>query len=364
MKIALVYDRVNKFGGAERVLLTLHEIWPEAPLYTSVYHSQSALWADDFKVIPSFLNKLAMARRHHESFPWLMPLAFESFEFDEFDVVISITSEFAKGIITKPDTFHLCYCLTPTRYLWSGYQEYFQNTAFKFLSQPIVSYLRAWDQIASQRPDEYLAISQEVKKRIKKYYGRDSAVIYPPAETSFFKPGKKQKKKEYFLIVSRLVPYKRVDITIKAFNRLGLPLKIIGDGMVKRVLERMAKNNIEFLGQELTDKEVLSYYQNCRALVFSGSEDLGLVSLEAQACGRPIIAFKAGGIPETMVEGKTGEFFYPQTAEALIETVSKFDEKRYNPDICQRQAQHFDVKIFKKQFKEYLENDVLQAGCL
>ncbi len=180
MRIALVYDRINKFGGAERVLLALHEIWPDAPLFTSVYHPQRASWADGFKVIPSFLNKLPLARSRHEILPWLMPLAFESFEFDEFDVVISITSEFAKGIITKPHTFHLCYCLTPTRYLWSGYEDYFQNRAFKFFSQPVVSYLRTWDKIASQRPDEYLAISQEVKKRIKKYYDRDSAVIYPP----------------------------------------------------------------------------------------------------------------------------------------------------------------------------------------
>lgn len=355
MKLALVYDRVNKFGGAERVLLALREIWPEAPLFTSVYHPQGAPWAENFKVIPSFLQKFPSARTHHELYPFLMPLAFEKFNFDDFDVVISLTSEFAKGVITKPHTFHLCYCLTPTRYLWSSYSEYFQSSIFRFFTQPIVSYLRAWDQIAAQRVDEYLAISENVKRRIKKYYGRDSTVIYPPVDTEFFQPGKKKKEEKYFLVVSRLVSYKRVDLAIRAFNQLGWPLKIIGDGFARRALERLAEKNIEFLGQSLTDKEVLGYYQNCRALVFAGREDLGLVALEAQACGKPVVAFRGGGIPETIIEGKTGELFYPQTTESLRETVLKFDEKRYNPDICRQKAQRFDLRRFKKRFKKFVE---------
>lgn len=355
MKLALVYDRVNKFGGAERVLLALHEIWPEAPLYTSVYSPKGAAWAKDFKIVPSFLNNLPLARTRHEYFPWLMPLAFESFEFDEFDIVISITSEFAKGIITKPETLHLCYCLTPTRYLWSGYEDYFPTPASQLVSRPMVSYLRSWDKVASQRPDALLAISKEVKKRIKKYYHRQAGVVYPGVDTTFFKPARQRKKGQYFLIVSRLVPYKRVDIAIQAFNRLGLPLKIIGDGLNRAGLERVAQPNIEFLGQRLTDKQLIKYYQNCRALIFAGSEDLGLASLEAQACGKPAIAFRGGGVPESLVPGKTGELFYPKTAAALAAAVKKFEEKKYQPEACRQQGQKFDVKIFKKQFQEWVE---------
>jgi glycosyltransferase involved in cell wall biosynthesis len=356
MRVALVYDRVNKFGGAERVLLALHEIWPEAPLFTSVYSPQGAPWAADFKVIPSFLNKFPLARSYHEFYPWLMPLVFESFDFDDFDVVISITSEFAKGIITKPSTLHLCYCLTPTRYLWGGYREYFRSTTSQFISLPAVSYLRSWDQIAGQRPDEYIAISESVRKRIEKYYRRRSIVIYPPVDTNFFKPIKKKKKEKYFLVVSRLVSYKRVDVAIKAFNKLRLPLKIIGEGMARPALEKIAKRNIEFLGQSLTDQEVLRYYQNCRALIFAGEEDLGLVSLEAQACGKPVICFKGGGMPETVLEGKTGLFFEKQTQDSLIESLKKFESLNFQTADCRRQAQAFDLKIFKRKFKELLKS--------
>src|ERR1035437_3756793 len=179
MKVALVYDRVNKWGGAERVLLALHKIFPEAPLFTSVYNAESAAWAKVFDVRTSFLQNFPKAKTAHELYAVLMPLAFESFNFDNFDLVISVTSEAAKGIITKPSTLHICYCLTPTRYLWSGYNDYFKSSIFKLISKPLVSYLRFWDKIAAKRPDEYIAISIEVKNRIKKYYKRDSEVVYP-----------------------------------------------------------------------------------------------------------------------------------------------------------------------------------------
>ncbi len=355
MKIALVYDRVNKIGGAERVLETLHEIYPDAPLYTAVYNPQSAPWAKKFKVIPSFLQKFPLAKSRHEVFPYLMPIAFESFDFDEYDLVISVTSEAAKGILTKPKTLHLCYCLTPTRYLWSGYQDYFQNPVFRFLSSPVITYLRYWDRIACQRPDVYLAISENVKKRIKKYYGRDSQVIYPPVDLEKFKTRDSSLNVDsYYLVVSRLVGYKRVEIVVEAFNKLGLPLKIIGRGTEMGRLKRMAKKNVEFLGQ-LTDKELISYYQKCRALVFPQEEDFGLVPLEAQACGKPVIAFRGGGALETVVQGKTGEFFSPQTSESLIKVVKSFKPEKYLPGDCQEQAEKFGKEIFKKKFKEVVE---------
>jgi len=355
MKVALVYDRVNKIGGAERVLETLHEIWPEAPLYTAVYWPQGAPWAKKFQVIPSFLNKWPLAPEHHEFYPWLTPLAFESFDFSEFDIVISVTSAEAKGIMTKPKTLHLCYCLTPTRYLWSGYGEYFKNKLRKFLAKPIIDYLRGWDKVAAQRPDFYLAISQEVQQRIKKYYQRESEIIYPPVDIKKWKIDENSQfsivNSQFFLVVSRLVPYKRVDIVVRAFNQLGWPLKIIGVGSEMEELKRMSRPNIEFLGQ-LTDQELLGYYQDCRALIFPQVEDFGLVPLEAQSCGKPVIAFRSGGALETVIEKKTGTFFYPQTTKALIKKLKEFKINDYRAEDCRKNAEKFDKEIFKKKFKQ------------
>ncbi len=358
MKIAFVYDRVNKIGGAERILRVLHEIWPEAPLYTSVYNPETAYWAKDFKVIPSFLEKFPFAKTHHEIYPFFMPLVFESFNFDKYDVVISITSEAAKGIITKPGTLHVCYCLTPTRYLWSGYRDYFPSFFFRFLSWPLVFYLRKWDRIASQRPDIFLAISKNVAQRIKKYYHRDSEVIYPPIDLEKFQISNSefQKNSKYFLVVSRLVFYKKVDIAIEAFNKLGLPLKIVGTGIEMGRLRRMARKNIEFLGQ-LTDKDLLRYYQNCQAVIFPQEEDFGLVPLEAQSCGKPVIAYRGGGALETVIEGKTGEFFDKQTPESLKEAVEKFKPEKYRQEDCQKQAAKFSIEVFKEKFRKKIEEE-------
>lgn len=357
MKIAFVYDWVNKFGGAERILLALREIWPDAPLFTSVYNPKTAPWAEIFAVRPSFLQNFPRAKTHHEFYPWLQPLAFESFQFDDFEVVISITSSFAKGIITKPKTAHICYCLTPTRFLWSGYGEYFSSPLLRSLTIPVVAYLRLWDQVAGVRPDEYLAISQTVRRRIKKYYGRESFVIYPPVDIEKFQlPNfSSSVSNNYFLLVSRLERYKRVDLAIEAFNYLGLPLKIIGRGREERHLKRMARENIEFLGN-LTDEELVGYYQGCQALIFPQEEDLGLVAIEAQACGKPVIAYRGGGALETVQEGITGEFFSPQTSMALAEKILSFQKEKFNPKRCRENAERFGKEIFKKKFKSFIEN--------
>lgn len=355
MKVALVYDRVNKVGGAERVLQALHEIWPDAPLYTSVYNPETAPWASDFRVVPSFLQNFPWARTRHELYPWLTPLAFESFDFSKRDVVISITSAEAKGIITRPKTLHLCYCLTPTRYLWSGCWDY----RLSLMARLLFPWLRLWDQTASSRPDVYVAISKTVAARIKKYYRKEATVIYPPVDVEKFKVGdirlKDTNTEEFFLVVSRLVDYKRVDIAIEAFNRLGLPLKIIGSGTKMDELRRLAKGNIQFLGQ-LTDKEVLGYYQKCQAVIFPQEEDFGLVPLEAQACGKPIIAYREGGALETVVDGKTGIFFSHQTVDALEETVKLFKPGDYRSEDCRQQAEKFASRVFKRKFQEFVEH--------
>ncbi|MFC1711450.1 glycosyltransferase [Patescibacteria group bacterium] len=366
MKVALVYDRVNKFGGAERVLLALHKIWPQAPLFTAVYDSKGAAWASGFKVNPSFIQNLPFANKNHEFFPFLMPYAFEAFDFSDFDVVISVTSAEAKGIITNPNTLHLCYLLTPTRYLWSSFSHYIKNPRFgilnfaaRFLMKPMLKSLQSWDVVAAKRPDYYISISETVNKRTLKYYQQKSDIIHPPVNTNFFQPLKsntKNTKEAYFLAVSRLVSYKRLDIIIDAFNKLGLPLKIIGDGNERKILEKKAKANIEFLGQNLTDNELLRYYQNCACLVFSGTEDFGLVSLEAQACGKPVLGYKAGGIAETVVHGKTGFLFYPQTEKALVKAVKKFNLMTFSKLACRENALKFNEKEFIKKFKKYVED--------
>ncbi|MBI4096247.1 MAG: glycosyltransferase [Candidatus Levybacteria bacterium] len=392
MRVALVYDRVNKWGGAERVLLALHRIFPDAPLYTSVYDKKKAPWANVFNVKTSFLQRLPLAT-NHELFAVLMPLAFETFSFDEYDLVVSVTSEAAKGIITKPKTKHICYCLTPTRYLWSGYDEYFKNSVLRFLSKPAVWYLRFWDKIAANRPDKFIAISKEVQSRISKYYGRESEVVYPPLEFGKFArqprvsddarlqnpqnqslnsaslskirlqsgnlpnfSSSENGLPRYFLIVSRLVPYKKIDLAIKVFNKLDFLLKIVGVGSEMRRLKNMAKNNIEFLGS-LTDRELVRYYSECRALIFPGIEDFGLTILEAQSFGKPVIAFRSGGALETIIDGKTGLFFDKQTIESLEKAVRQFKHMKFGAKDCIENTQRFRFEKFRNEILKQVQND-------
>lgn len=357
MKVAIVYDRVNKWGGAERVILTLHEIFPEAPLYTSVYDPKLAPWASVFpKVIPSFLNKFEFLRDKHEILAPLMPFAFESFNFDQYDLVISATSEAAKGIITKPETLHLCYCLTPTRYLWSHYGTYFKETVFQKIAGPIVSYLKIWDRIAAQRPDVMIAISQIVQKRIKKFYGRESEIIYPPLNIEKFVL-KNLISKDYYLVVSRLVRYKRIDLVVAAFNELRYPLIIVGSGREEGKLRQMAGKNIEFKSR-LTDTELSIYYQKALGLVFAGEEDFGLVMAEATALGTPVISYKKGGSLDIIDEGRNGIFFEYQTKESIIKAVKKFKNMKFDRNVVQKKAEKFSSLKFKKKFLQLVSQFV------
>jgi glycosyltransferase involved in cell wall biosynthesis len=351
MKVALVYDRVNKWGGAERVLLALHELFPDAPLYTSVYDEEKATWAKDFDIRTSFLQKIPFAKKHHELFALFMPIAFERFRFDEYDLIISVTSEAAKGIITNGKTKHICYCLTPTRYLWSGYNDYFRGFA-KILLHPLVIYLRSWDIKASKRPDLYIAISEEVQKRIKKFYDRESELIYPPVKLGQYQKTDIMIKGEYFLVVSRLskfTKYKRVDLAIDACNKLKLPLKIVGEGGMRNDLEKMAGPTIEFTGN-INDKELTKYYKNCKALIFPGLEDLGLVMIEAQLFGKPVIALNKGGAKELVINGKTGILFKNQITEDLVNALKNFEKMEFNSKVCIKNAMKFNKLSFKRKF--------------
>lgn len=366
LNVALVYDRLNKFGGAERVLLALHAIWPDAPLYTAVYDPLRAGWASVFSVHSSFVEHFPFARRRHEWYPWLTPVAFESFSFDEFDVVISVTSAEAKNILTKPGTVHICYCLTPTRYLWSGYDLYHQNPNIGLPSlltrrgfEHVTPLLRMWDLIGATRPDAYIAISETVSARIKRYYHRSvERVVYPPVDVDMFKSQKVkvkiQQSGDYFLCVSRLVPYKRIDIVVDAFNACKAPLIVIGDGVEYESLVRRAKSNIRFM-RYVSDEQLVWYYQNAQALVFAGVEDFGIVSVEAQAAGIPVIAYKSGGLTETVIEGKTGVFFDHQTPSSLVEVISKFNKKQFDSSVCQQNALRFSAAKFTLEMKRTVE---------
>ena len=363
MKLAIVYDRVNKFGGAERVLLALHEIWPDAPLFTAVYDPKRAAWANVFHVHPSFLQHMPLAKRHHELYPWLTPMAFESFSFDAFDVVLSVTSAEAKNIITKPGTVHICYCLTPTRYLWSGHQTYMEQTD-RFSGGMLRAWaptLKRWDLIGSARPDYYVTISKRVEERIKKYYHRNvEKVIYPPVNTDLFIPST-EKSGDYFLLVSRFVQYKRIDLVIDAFNTLGWPLVIIGSGWARTTLQKKAKKNITFITRYLTDAELVAYYQKCRAFVFAGDEDFGLIALEAQACGKPVICYRESGMAEIVIDGKTGILFNEQTFASIIDALQRFTKEWYDSALCRKNAERFSTKQFRDEITTTVERLVKQT---
>ena len=361
MKLALVYDRVNKFGGAERVLQTLHELWPNAPLYTSVYDPHRASWADSIDVRPSFLQNIPLARKKHELFAWAMPYAFESHNLSEFDVVISVTSAEAKGVITAPKTLHISYLLTPTRYLWSHTHHYSSseysinsNPLTNFLRPYFINQLRIWDQVAAHRPDKIITISNTVKQRVEKFYKRDvSGVIYP---SSFeYSPKNFTDNDDYYLVVSRLVPYKRIDLAIKACVQLNKQLVVVGVGSEYEKLRKIANQNVKMVGK-LTQPELISYYQRCRALIFPAEEDFGLVSVEAQMFGKPIIAFKKGGAGETIVHKKTGYLFNNQTIDDLVEAIKEFENITINYRDCINNAERFSKKSFKRNFAQFVED--------
>ncbi|MGD8744612.1 MAG: glycosyltransferase [Candidatus Woesebacteria bacterium] len=365
IKTAIVYDRVNKWGGAERVLLALHELFPDAPLYTAVYSKKRAPWAKVFpEVIPSFLQKIPFLNTRHELLGTFVPMAFESFNFDDYNLVISVTSEAAKGIITKPSTVHICYCLTPTRYLWSGYDQYMNDPPktlrmipfYQQLSKPVLNYVRKWDKIASKRPDHYIAISKAVKKRISKYYERDSEIIYPPVNVEKFRGKLSDSKKDdgYYLIVSRLVPYKMVDLAVEAFNELGKKLVVVGTGSEESALKAIAKENIQFKGF-VKEKKLVSLYKNAKAFINPQEEDFGITAVEAQAAGVPVIAYAKGGALDTVIDGKTGIYFKKQEVKSLITAVKKLEKKVFKNKQLTKNAQKFSRDIFINEFDELVK---------
>ena len=359
MKVALVHDYLNQYGGAERVLEVFCEIWPKAPIFTLVYDAKKTGYAfADKKIITSFLQKIPFARRHHRPFLFLMPSAIEQFDLSKYDIIVSDSASYAKGIITKADTLHICYCHTPIRYAWDDSHKYIEEFGYPFFVKKFIpffmNYIRLWDELAATRVDKFIANSFFVAKRIKKYYKQEAKIIYPPVKTNIFYISKKPKG--YFLAIGRFLPYKRFDLIIRVFNKLGWPLKIIGDGPERKKLKRLARSNIEFVGL-ISDLELRDYYANCRAFIFPQEEDFGLTACEAMASGRPVIAFRGGGALEIMQEGKTGIFFGKQNVKCLIGALRRFQTMKFDPLLIRECVLKLDKEIFKTKIKNFVEEE-------
>lgn len=364
MKLALVFSWLNQYGGAERVLEVLHDMYPAAPIYTSIYRPKALPERyRSWDIRPSFLNRLPLIKRRHQPFLPLYPLAFESFDLRGYDVVLSLTSAFGHGVITPAEARHICYCLTPARFLWN-YHAYIEREGVGRLAQwtlrPFLKSLRQWDRLAADRVDEFVAISRTVQARIRKTYRREARIIYPPVETGA--PVESAEPEDYYLIVSRLIPYKRIDLAVQAFNRLGLPLRIIGDGRDRAALQAMAGPNIQFLGYVADDCLVRQQMARCRAFVFPGEEDFGIAPLEAMSAGRPVVAFAAGGALDTLDEGRTGVFFRQPTPEALAQAVRELEGLSLDGEAIQRHAQTFGVERFRREMGELIERRDPPAG--
>ncbi len=361
MRVALVHDYLVQYGGAERVLEVFSEIFPNAPIHTLVYDKN--LFKNRFggkKIYTSFLQSLPLSKSHHRSFPILMPMAIESFDFSDYDIVLSDSNSYAKGVISNPGTLHICYCHTPMRYAWDDYYSYTENfSAAKLIRKAIplaMNYIRLWDKISADRVDKFITNSNFVAKRIAKYYRRPAEVIYPPVSLSFFKQDKKIKKDDYFLIVGRLIPYKRFDLVIGAFNILGLRLKIIGDGPEAQRLKKMAKPNIEFFGWR-PDEEIRDYYAGAKAFLFPQEEDFGIVALESLASGTPVIAFRGGGALEIVKEGVNGIFFDAQTVDSIVGAVRNFRDNDFDSEKIKQSVTSFDKEIFKTKIRDFVERE-------
>lgn len=370
LKIAIVVEELTQLGGAERLLDYYLELFPKVPVFTLVWDDEKTQHRyRGFDIRPSFIQRLPFGVKKYKFYLPLMPRAVESFKLDEYDLVLSITSALAKGVITKEPAVHICYCNTPTRYLWIDSESYIKNAPIPSFIRPlmpwVLSRLRKWDMVASKRPDYYIANSKNVEDRITKYYHRSSTPIFPPVDTKAFEIGKNFKARlprsrgsiEYYLLVSRIEPYKKVDLVIDAFKKLDLPLKIVGGGSRLAEYRQGLPKNIELVGR-VSDEKLAEYYQNCIAFIFPQEEDAGITPLEAMACGRPVIAFGRGGALESVVDGKTGVLFKDQTIESLSKAIERSQNIKFDAGAIRKHAEGFDKEIFKQRIIEYINSKI------
>ena len=355
LKIAIVCDWLTNQGGAEKVILGLHQLFPDAPIYTSLYNPDKLKGFERAEIHTSFIQKIPGAVTHHQLFLYLMPRAFESFDLDKYDIIISSSHSCAKGIIVKPGTLHISYCHSPMRYAWENHQNYIKEYAISGLVKKIAPFLihriRLWDRLSSDRVDQFIANSNYIKSRIRKFYRRDSEVIYPFIETANYTSHKTQSN--FYLAVGRLTSYKKFDLIVDTFNRLELPLKIVGTGNMLKKLKEKAKSNIEFLGYT-SDSELRDLYGQAKALIFPQCEDFGIIPLEAMASGCPVIAYQKGGALETIIDRETGIFFPEQTTESLIEAIDLFQSLAFDKQKIIAHAKKFDKEHFNKNILDYI----------
>ncbi|MCC6643267.1 glycosyltransferase [Candidatus Peregrinibacteria bacterium] len=373
MKVAIVAELLVKMGGAERVVKKLAEMYPEAPIYTLLYDEDKC--GRDFspgRVRASFLQKFpGFIRRRYRWLLKLMPYAIESFDLSEYDLVISSSSAFAHGVLTGSQTMHICYCHSPMRYAWDYAHQYTREKWFnpikRWLAESTMEKIRLWDKVASDRVDYYIANSVHVQKRISKYYRLPSTVIYPPVETSKFISASKDKAKitsdgkEYFWIISTLAHYKKIDLAVSLFNKIGKRLVIIGDGPEKEFLQSIAGANIEFKGR-LTDEECQKWFSGCKAFIFPSEEDFGITMVEALACGKLVLAYDMGGATEMVKAGFNGELFAEQTLASMENSLGKLllHYSKYDAKVIQKDAEKFSAERFEKEFRKAVEDNLNQ----
>ncbi|MCH8049394.1 glycosyltransferase [Patescibacteria group bacterium] len=356
MKIALVHDHLTQSGGAERVLEALQAIWPQAPTFTLLYDERAMSNAFGHRDIrTSFLQKMPFSLKKPRWYLPLMPTATERYDLSGFDVIISSSSAFSKGIIPPSDALHLCYCHTPTRYLWSDTHSYVDELRVprivKRFLPPLLTHLRAWDRLAADRVDFFIANSQTVKRRIAKYYRRESDMIHPPVDVDQFSIS--ERPKDYYLIGGRLVSYKRYDIVIDAFNKLGLPLKVFGTGPIEIDLRRQAADNIKFLGR-VSNEERSRLFADAIAFLHPQEEDFGITPVESMAAGRPVIAYRKGGALETVEDGVTGLLFDEQSWEEIADTILHFRPEAFDPRAIRKHTEQFSLQAFHENMHDYV----------
>ena len=356
MQLAIVVSWLNQYGGAERVIESVHALYPDSPIFTTI-HSPRALpstWRD-WDIRPSWLNHLPFINERHQLYLPFYPLGVESLDLRGYDTVLSITSAFAHGVRVDAGARHICYCLTPARFLWDT-RTYLANEKVGVLARTFLpaalAPLRAWDQRAARGVTEFIAISRIVQQRIAKCYNRDSVIIYPPVNIDRFSV-LLHPTRDYFFVQSRLIPYKHIDLAIKACNKLGLPLIIAGEGRDRPRLEKLAGPTVRFLGR-VSDEETKDLMANCRAFIFPGEEDFGISPLEANAAGRPVIAFAGGGALDSITENVNGALFREPDVDSLVEVLQKFDERAFEPTVVRACAERFAESVFQSQLGDYL----------
>lgn len=360
-KIALVFDWLTTFGGAERVLMAMHKIYPDAPIYTSVFVPERMPQFKGIDIRTTYLQHLPKFLRHrHQLFPVFRAHAFRRLDLSEFDVVISITTAEAKAVRVRPDAVHICYCNTPIRYYWSHYEEYKKepglgalNPLIRLVIPLFVKMMRPVDLASVKGVDYFISNSNEIKRRVEKYYHRDSTVIWPPVDTERLKPTGPVQKEDYYLIVGRQMPYKRVDLAIQACNQLGKRLVVIGRGSEHDKLVKMAGPTIEF-PKDIDDQQIVDYFQKAKGFIFPPEEDFGITPIEAMSAGTPVIALKKGGALDYVVEGKTGVFFEEQTVESLTAAIRRFEQSRFDQEELVAHTRQFAESEFARRITEFV----------